>query len=64
MTDRLPESVTIDERIVDLEHQLIEFADRPRVAQIQRVKARTELENRLAELRQQRDEQDEPLDAA
>lgn len=45
-------------RIVDLERQLVDHFDRPRIAQMLRAEERTELENRLAELRMQRDETD------
>lgn len=43
-------------RIADLEHELLDHDDLPRIAQALRAHERTELENRLADLRRRRDE--------
>ncbi len=61
-----PSEPTLDQRITELERELIDFGDRPRIAQIQRADERTTIENQLADLRLQRAEStdDEPLDAA
>lgn len=57
---------TLDERIARLEHELIDFGDRPRIAQALRAEERHRIETELADLRRQRaeDAADEPLDAA
>jgi hypothetical protein len=57
---------TLDEQIADLEHRLVDFHDRPRIAQAIRADERLAMENDLADLRRRRDAMtdDEPLDAA
>lgn len=47
---------TLDQRIAQLERDLLDHDDLPRIAQALRADERTEIENQLAELRQRRDE--------
>ncbi len=57
---------TLDQRIADLEHELLDHDDLPRIAKVLRADERVQIENQLAELRLRRaeDADDEPLDAA
>lgn len=62
----LPDRRPLAEQIADLEHRLVDFHERPRIAQALRADERMDLESRLADLRRRRATltDDEPLDAA
>ena len=47
---------TLDEWIAGLEHELLDHDDLPRIAKVLRADERVEIENRLADLRQRRDD--------